>query len=229
MRQGGSHHSNPKQKMSRWWLLILILVTLVITPFFIWGEALAATSMDDAVDWLRTHGQWAWLAGVVLLCADIVLPIPGTLVMSGLGILYGPLIGGLLAALGSISAGLIAYAACRFAGHRAAEWIAGRDALAQGEAWFRTRSAGWVVALSRWAPILPETMSCLAGLARMPFPSFLLALLAGSLPLGFVFAAIGHLGAGEHSGLALALSAGIPLLLYAVALKILHQQQKSPP
>jgi uncharacterized membrane protein YdjX (TVP38/TMEM64 family) len=59
-------------------------------------------------------------------------------------------------------------------------------------------------------------VACLAGLSKMPWRVFVLASLSGSLPLGFVFAAIGALGV-EQPGWALALSAGMPLLLYGIA------------
>ena len=71
----------------------------------------------------------------------------------------------------------------------------------------------WLVVLSRWLPIFPEVIACLAGLARMPPLSFFAALACGSAPLGFVFAAIGHAGV-SHPVLAIALSAGLPPLLW---------------
>ncbi len=214
--------------MSRWWLLIFGLVALVIAPFLIWGEWFGATGFSGVRAWLENQGHWAWAAGVLLLCADIVLPIPGTIVMSVLGFLYGPLLGGFIAGMGSVLSGLLAYTACRFAGRGAAEWIAGKEQLARGEAWFQSRSAGWLVAVSRWTPVLPEAMACLAGLARMPLAAFVMALLCGSLPLGFAFAAIGHLGADQHEGLALGLSAALPLVLYGLAAKVLLREKGRP-
>ena len=56
---------------------------------------------------------------------------------------------------------------------------------------------GWVVALSRALPILPEVISCTAGLVRMPFRKFTVALACGSAPMGFLFAAIGR-AVGDH-------------------------------
>jgi membrane protein DedA with SNARE-associated domain len=53
----------------------------------------------------------------------------------------------------------------------------------------------------------------MAGLARMPPLPFFAALVCGSAPLGFVFAAIGHAG-GDHPVLAIALSAVLPPLLW---------------
>jgi uncharacterized membrane protein YdjX (TVP38/TMEM64 family) len=75
------------------------------------------------------------------------------------------------------------------------------------------------VALSRCLPVLPEAVACLAGVARMPWRTFLLALTCGSLPLGFAFAAIGDV-AQLHPTLALGLSAVVPVLLWWVARRV---------
>jgi uncharacterized membrane protein YdjX (TVP38/TMEM64 family) len=61
--------------------------------------------------------------------------------------------------------------------------------------------------------VFPEVIACMAGLARMPPMPFFIALFCGSAPLGFVFAAIGHAGV-DHPVLAIALSAGLPPLLW---------------
>lgn len=212
---------NPPQSRSHWWLLILLLLAGIIVPFMIWGEHFdAALSLDGARAWMERYGQWAWLAGVLLLCADIVLPIPSTVVMSALGLIYGCWLGGLIAAFGSALSGVVAYGACRALGHRAALWIAGEDGLAKGERLF-ARHGGWLVATSRWMPVLPEAVACLAGIVRMPWRTFLAALVCGSLPLGFGFAAIGALGA-SSPGLAMALSAIVPVLLWLLARRLLR-------
>jgi uncharacterized membrane protein YdjX (TVP38/TMEM64 family) len=191
----------------------LLLLAGTIVPFMIWGEALeAAFSVQGARAWMAGFGPGAGVAGMGLLVADILLPIPSTLVMSALGLTYGPLLGGLYAAAGSALAGLIAYALSRWLGRPLALRLAGETGLRQGESFFATGGA-WLVACSRCLPILPEAVACLAGLNRMPFRIFLLAVLCGSLPMGFVFAAIGALGQ-EEPAWALALSVVVPALLW---------------
>lgn len=213
--------SPPFQPRSRWWLLIVLLLAGIILPFMIWGEHFdAALSLDGARAWMERYGQWAWLAGVLLLCADIVLPIPSTVVMSALGLMYGWWLGGLIAAGGSMLSGVVAYSACRALGHRAAIWIAGEEGLAKGERLF-SKHGGWLVATSRWMPVLPEAVACLAGLVRMPWRVFLISLVCGSLPLGFGFAAIGALGA-SSPGLAITLSAVVPVLLWLLARRLMR-------
>jgi len=64
--------------------------------------------------------------------------------------------------------------------------------------------------------VLPEAVACLAGLVGMPWRTFVVALACGSVPLGFAFAAIGHLG--QSSPLwALGLSAMVPAVLWMAA------------
>ena len=199
-------------------LLVILLLAGIILPFLIWGEAFDATlSPEGARAWMETYGDWAWLAGIVLLVADIVLPIPGTVVMSALGWKYGWLLGGCIAAAGSTLSGASAFFLCRGFGRGAARWIAGEEGLKKGEALFEKRG-GWLVALSRWTPVLPEAVACLAGLCGMKRRIFFPALACGSLPLGFAFAAIGHLGH-ESPTLALALSALVPAALWLAALR----------
>jgi membrane protein DedA with SNARE-associated domain len=87
--------------------------------------------------------------------------------------------------------------------------------LAAAETLF-ARSGGWMVALSRWLPVLPEAIACMAGLARMPAGRFSLALLCGSAPLGFAVAALGHAGS-DRPFLTLALCALLPLPIWLIA------------
>ena len=62
--------------------------------------------------------------------------------------------------------------------------------------------------------MLPETVAFLAGLVRMPFRRFAVALACGAIPLGFAYAALGALGA-EAPVLTLAVAALAPLGLWA--------------
>lgn len=192
------------------------LALLVLATWLVWGGAWEARfTGEGAALWLAGAGSWAWLAGIGLLAADLVLPVPGTVVMSALGYIYGPLAGGLAAAAGSMLAGLCGYGLGRLVGERAARKLLGDLDFEEGRLLF-ARGGGWLVALSRALPILPEALSCTAGLVRMPFARFLAALACGSLPVGFLFAWIGAAGRGAP-GWALAFSLLVPAMLWFVA------------
>ncbi|MFN0130710.1 MAG: TVP38/TMEM64 family protein [Verrucomicrobiales bacterium] len=196
--------------------LFLILAAVVLVPFLLWGDRFDAWfSGDAAVEWLRRLGPWGWLGGIGLLMADLVLPVPGTAVMSALGFVYGPWTGGVVSAVGSFLSGSLAYGLTRWIDPRWAAKLAGEAELKRYHALF-AKSGAWIVALSRWLPLMPEVVACLAGLSRMPARPFFVALACGSLPLGFAFAAIGAAGQ-KNPVLALALSALVPALLIFAA------------
>lgn len=202
----------------------ILLAAAFCVPFAIWGGDFSRWfSGDGAVAWIQARGAWGGLAVIALLMSDLVLPVPATPVMAAAGYLYGPLAGGLLSAAGSFCAGLAGYGLCRAFGQKLAARLVGEKQLAQQQTRFR-RSGPWLVAASRWLPVLPEVVACLAGLTRMPFRIFAVALACGSLPLGFAHAAIGASGH-DRPGLALALSIFVPLILWAAAAPLLRRRR----
>lgn len=212
--------------MTRLLLIFLVLAALMAVPFLIWGEGFErAFTREGTVAWLAEYGLWAWAAGILLLIADLFLPIPATAVMAALGFVYGPVVGGLLAAGGSFLSGMLAYLLCRLLGRRVARRILGTAGLEDGERLF-ARVGGWLVVLSRWLPVFPEVIACMAGLARMRVGAFTGALACGSVPLGFVFAAVGHAGVG-HPLLAIAASAILPPLLWLAVRPHLSARQRA--
>lgn len=210
----------------RLFLIFLVLVTIVLIPFFIWGETLTGFfTQTGTVSWIQSYGNWGWIAGIVLLMSDLLLPIPATAVMAGLGYLYGPILGGLISSLGSFLSGLLGYEICRRLGRRGAIWILGEKDLEKGERLYAS-VGGWLVVLSRWLPVFPEVVACMAGLTRMSIHAFYLALTCGSIPLGFAFSAVGSIGA-EKPGLAIALSAVLPPVLWLIVRPFYRAKAKS--
>ncbi len=202
--------------MLRLFLIALMLAVLVLLVFALFGARFEAWfSGAAAVEWIRSWGPWGWLAVILLLVSDLFLPVPATPVMSAAGFVYGTMVGGVVSALGSFLAGVTAYELCVCLGRRAAERITSVAELERGHRLFARRGP-WLVALSRALPILPEVISCMAGLTKMPRGLFLAALACGSVPMGFIYAAIGATGQ-SHPGLALALSALAPALLWLLA------------
>ena len=211
----------------RLFLIFLVLAVAVLVPFLIWGEGFDATfSEGGARAWLERYGGSAWAAAIVLLVLDLVLPVPATAVMSALGLVYGAVIGGCVGSAGSFLAGATAYGLCRGLGRPAAIRIAGEKDLLRGERLFSS-AGGWAVALSRWLPLLPEVITCMAGLARMPARQFFTALACGSVPMAFTFSTVGALGV-ERPALAIGLSALLPLALWPLARWLLERSAPGP-
>ncbi len=204
--------------MPRFWLVPLLLAALVIGPFLIWGDSIEALiTVDEGGAGFRGSGLHGAFVGIGLLVADLFLPIPTTSVIAGLGILYGPFLGTVYALAGSMLAALIGYFLGRVAGRPLAErWLG--DQLATGERAF-ARHGGWIVAASRWMPVLPEVISVSAGISRMPLAAFLAAAFCGALPHCALFAVIGHLGA-EAPIWTIVISAVVPIVLWMIAHKL---------
>ncbi|MCB0685715.1 MAG: VTT domain-containing protein, partial [Saprospiraceae bacterium] len=163
--------------------------------------------------------------GIVLLVLDIILPVPGTLVMSGLGYVYGVFIGGIVAGLGSFISGAAGYWLCRSFGKGGAVKILGEKDFNRGTETFN-RVGGWLVVLSRWLPVFPEVISCMAGLNRMSILKFHLALLVSSIPLGFVFAYIGSVG-DQHPLATVILSIVLPVIIWLIVTPIFNRHRKT--
>ncbi len=207
----------------RLFLMILGLAVLFAAPLLVFGDRFdAALSGEQAAARLREFGAWAAAAGVGLIVADLVLPIPATAVMTAFGVVYGALMGGLLASAGSFCAGSIAYGASRRWGRRAALRLVGHDDLEKSEQFFR-RAGGFAVALTRPLPLLPEVIACMAGLSGMPAATFFTALALGAAGTGFTFAAVGAMGV-ERPALAVALGCLIPLAMWPIARRLIAER-----
>jgi uncharacterized membrane protein YdjX (TVP38/TMEM64 family) len=174
---------------------------------------------NDAVLMLQEHGSWAWAPGIVLIWADVILPIPQTAVIAALGLTYGTVIGGLLGSLALVTGGLLGYGLMLTSLRRFAQRFAGRS-LHKMESLF-DRSGAWAIILTRSLPYsTAEAAVFLAGLAGMPLRKFIVALTVGSVPAAFVFAAIGA-GWQDQPILALTMSYVLPIILLPIALYLI--------
>lgn len=206
-----------------WFFIGVSAVSLGI--WAVWGGSWEERfSLDGSVAMLRVAGSWAWAAGIGLLVADLVFPVPGTVVMSALGYLYGTVAGGLAASFGAFAAGICGYGVGRLFGEKSARrWLGDLD-FEKGRVLF-AKGGGWMIALSRSLPILPEVLACTAGLVRMPFGRFAPALACGSLPMGFLFAGIGAAGH-EAPGWALVFNLVVPAVLWIGARWLMTMGEK---
>lgn len=201
------------------------LMAIVIASWVIWGTWFEVKfTLEGSIEYLESAQGYAWLVGWALLVSDVLIPIPGTVVMSALGWIYGVWLGGLLAAGGSMLAGLTGYGLCRLMGERAARFLLGDKDFDRGHGWFEA-GGGWLICLSRALPVLAEVISCMAGLVRMPFKRFVVSLACGSFPLGYVFAWVGASGH-DRPAMAMGMSLGVPVVLWIVARLMIRKLEK---
>ena len=199
---------------------LVVVVILVVT---LTSCATIPTPQDatDAVLVLRKYDAWAWAAGIALIWADLVLPIPQTVVITALGIIYGAFLGGVLGSIGLITSGLLGYLLMFTSARRMVQRFVGAQSLNRMEGLFE-RAGAWAIILTRSLPYsIPEAIVLLAGLAGMRIGRFMAALSIGSVPTAFAFAAIGA-GWADQPFLALAVSYVLPILLLPIALYLMR-------
>jgi uncharacterized membrane protein YdjX (TVP38/TMEM64 family) len=183
------------------------------------------TSQDanDAVLMLQKYNAWAWAVGIALIWADLVLPVPQTVVIAALGTIYGTVLGGLLGSAGLITSGLLGYALMLTSARRMVQRFIGPQSLNTMESLFK-RAGAWSIVLTRSLPYsVPEALVFLAGIAGMPLGKFTVALAVGSVPTAFAFAAIGA-GWADQPILALAVSYVLPIVLLPIALYLVRRR-----
>jgi uncharacterized membrane protein YdjX (TVP38/TMEM64 family) len=192
-------------------ILAMPLASCVPTP----------SDANDAVLMLRGYDAWAWAIGIALIWADLVLPVPQTVVIAALGIIYGTVLGGLLGSVGLISGGLLGYVLMLTSARRMVKRFVGPRSLDTMEILLE-RAGAWAIVLTRGLPYsIPEALVLLAGLAGMPLGKFTVALAVGSVPTAFAFAAIGA-GWADQPILALVVSYILPILLLPIALYLMR-------
>jgi len=200
----------------------IALLTAGLAAFFAVGwlaaSALGWLTPEWAGGWLGSMERPALAAAVFgLLAADLVLPVPSSVVLSIAGMKAGWPLAALAGAGGMLAGNLAGYWLCRLSGRKAFErFVTPAEAEKFGRWLDRYGPAALVV--SRLVPVMAETLSCLAGAARMSFGRFLGALLAGTLPFALFFALLGErLGAdAEQPWLVLILSLAIPAVGWLV-------------
>ena len=200
----------------------LVVVSIVALALASCATIPTAQDANDAVLMLRKYDAWAWAVGIALIWADLVLPVPQTVVIAALGIIYGTVLGGLLGSIGLITGGLLGYVLMLTSVRHILRRFVCRQSLGKMESLFE-RAGAWAIVLTRSLPYsIPEAMVFLAGLAGMPLGRFAAALAVGSVPTAIAFAAIGA-GWADQPILALAVGYVLPILLLPIALFLMRR------
>jgi uncharacterized membrane protein YdjX (TVP38/TMEM64 family) len=209
-------------------LVIVALVALMLIPVLVFDDEIDGYfAGEEGLRRLQSFGGWAWLVAIGLIVSDLVLPVPSTAVIAGLGMLYGPWLGGLIGGVGSTLAGLVAYGGCRLIGKRVLDILVGEASLVKLGRFFQ-RYGLWTIALSRWMPLLPEALCCLAGMARMSAGPFLAALACGSMAMGFAFSFLG-VAYLDRPVAGLVISALIPLAVWPIMHRMVRREPEPEP
>jgi uncharacterized membrane protein YdjX (TVP38/TMEM64 family) len=196
-------------------------------PLLALGAIARLATLDDAeasTDLLSHLDTWAWAVGILLILADLVLPVPQASVITTLGAIYGIALGTLIGTVGLILNGVAGYLLMSTPVRRLIERaLKGRSREAITA--LSDRAGPWGIALSRSLPYsIPEAMVCLAGLTRMPVKTFLVSLASGSISTALLYAGIGADWARDPL-LALAISYLLPIASLAAVLYLTRRRR----
>ena len=205
----------PRAMRLRWGLVALALVLAIVVPFAIWGDATAAWIDAWIAD--RRADAWTVLAFAGLLAADVVLPIPSSVVAVAAGMRLGFLGAVVTIAVGSTMGCLVGWAIGRALGRPGLHRFVGPDALARLDVLVQRYGAGTLL-LTRAVPVLAEASVIVAGTGRLGLARTLLVTGVANLVVAIVYAGAGELAvATAHPELALAAALGVPGLAIIVA------------
>lgn len=160
---------------------------------FVLAEWLRIPLLTDPSQWMGRGGLVAALLGVGLLIADVLLPVPSSLVMIAHGALFGVAVGTLLSLIGSVGAALTGFAL----GRRGGKWLEKGITPEERERVERMleRWGALAIVLTRPVPLLAETTAIMAGASAMSWQRLLAASFAGSLPPSLLYALTGSVAA----------------------------------
>ena len=152
-------------------------------------DALGVQLLRDPTPWMRHGGVLAAALGVSLLFADVLLPVPSSVVMVVHGALFGVVIGTLLSLLGSMGAALFGFAIGRRGG-RLLERMVTPEERARADKMLAKWGALAVV-VTRPVPILAETVAIMTGASSVGWLRMAVASFAGALPPALLYALTG--------------------------------------
>ncbi len=172
----------------RYALLALALLA-ALGAVFLAVEALGLDVLTDPRPWLQEHRGRAALVGVGLLVADVLVPVPSSVVMTAHGAVFGPVLGALLSLVGGLGAALVAFGLGRRGGPLLDRLVPERERR-RADALLR-RWGALAIVVTRPVPLLAETVLVLAGAGPLGWRRAAVASLLGSVAPAVLYALAG--------------------------------------
>jgi uncharacterized membrane protein YdjX (TVP38/TMEM64 family) len=174
--------------MKRYLLIMAGMIAFFLILFLI-VEALGVPILSDPAPWMQHGGVLAACLGVGLLIADVLLPVPSSLVMVAHGALFGVALGTFLSLLGSVGAALFGFGLGR-RGEKVLRRLVTAEERARAD-YLLKRWGALAVIVTRPIPLLAETVAIMAGASSLGWGRMALAALAGSIPPALLYALSG--------------------------------------
>lgn len=210
-----------------WWSNVFIaLLALIVAAHFLLEHPVSAF-----FDWLQTLSQDRPAAASLVifgLSADILLPIPSSVLAVWGAVSLGPVAG-----MAAIWLGLSAACICGYGlGAVSNTWllkklfIRTQDMLEARR--LSTRYGSWALVLSRAVPVLAEASVITAGLMRMPFRRFMLITSLSNAGIALIYTLVGGYADEQASFVAaLIASIAVPFVAWSVS-RLFGWTRRSP-
>ncbi len=192
-------------------LLIALVLAIPIAPFALFGPSLEARIEHQIRSALAPTTVSLLVVG--LLTADILLPIPSSVVSTVAGNVLGVGLGTAASWLGLTLGAVLAFFLARLLGRPLALRFASAEDLGCIDS-LSTRYGPFVLVLARPVPILAEASVLFLGTTQLSWPRFLVPIALSNLGIAAIYAILGEL---VQLPIALAASIALPLLLTGLA------------
>lgn len=201
--------------MKRYLYLLIGLATILLMMFGV-GMLVLPAAWHNPSDWLTPGYVSSSLIGIGLLVADVLLPVPSSLVMTALGMIHGMLLGTLVSLIGNLGAASFGFWLGRRSEGTLGQFLSADDRIAASAFLNEWGEVG--IILSRPIPILAESVAILAGTSpAISWTKLLRSALIGALPSSLIYAWAGAQAMTLQSGLFVF---GGVILLAAIFLQI---------
>ena len=181
----------------RWTALVIIILTLILAPFVVWGEQIEIWT-HDFIESAEHHAGWIVLVLGGLLAFDIILPVPSSLTSTACGLLLGFVPGLLTSFVGMFISCALGFVLGTRLGRPFATKLVGEKELQRLER-LSEQFGDWAVMVARPVPMLAEASVLFAGMGRMPMGRFMLMSGLANLGISIVYAAVGAFAANLNS------------------------------
>lgn len=197
-RLGASAERPPSNGLDlRFGAVVGLVVAVVGIVSFALAGALDVRVLVEPADQMGARSVAAASVGVGLLVADVVLPVPSSLVMLSHGALFGVVPGAVLSLLGRTGNAVVGVLVGRGAA-RVAPRGAGRPS-GRGDALVGRWGLAAVV-FTRPVPVLAESTVVAAGAMGMSVPGVVAAAAMGAVPEAVLYAMVGAVAASFGNG-----------------------------
>lgn len=200
--------------MRQYWLVIVAILAFFLCSFLL-VEQLQIPLLTDPHRLMQDATVGVAIFSVSLLVADVLIPVPSSVVMILNGALFGIFTGSVLSLVGALGAAWLGFYLGRLGNPWIKRWVPDEQ-LAQANALLEKWGLIAII-VTRPVPLLAETMMVAAGASRLTWRQITAATIAGSLPMVVLYAIAGATAATFNEallsfGLVLVIAAGVWLM-----------------